>query len=110
MPSFTAFAVVGLLEQYFGNLVDYGFTAAMEDDLDEIAQGAREALPWLTHFYFGDRRRDRRTATGPPADQRGRATDHGVANGNGAGQRQRSRARPESRCRHPPRARSTPAR
>jgi DNA topoisomerase-1 len=50
VPSFTAFAVVGLLEQYFGNLVDYGFTAAMEDDLDEIAQGAREALPWLTHF------------------------------------------------------------
>ena len=41
MPSFTAFAVVGLLEQYFGDLVDYGFTAAMEDDLDEIAQGAR---------------------------------------------------------------------
>ena len=55
VPSFTAFAVVGLLEQYFGNLVDYGFTAAMEDDLDQIAQGAREALPWLTRFYFGDR-------------------------------------------------------
>ena len=53
VPSFTAFAVVGLLEQYFGNLVDYGFTAAMEDDLDQIAQGAREALPWLTSFYFG---------------------------------------------------------
>ncbi|HEY5334538.1 MAG TPA: type I DNA topoisomerase, partial [Mycobacteriales bacterium] len=54
VPSFTAFAVVGLLEQHFGNLVDYGFTAAMEDDLDEIAQGAQEALPWLTRFYFGD--------------------------------------------------------
>jgi len=53
VPSFTAFAVVGLLERYFGDLVDYGFTAAMEDDLDEIAQGAREALPWLTRFYFG---------------------------------------------------------
>ena len=39
MPSFTAFAVVGLLERYFGDLVDYGFTAAMEDDLDEIAAG-----------------------------------------------------------------------
>ena len=53
VPSFTAFAVVGLLERYFGDLVDYGFTAAMEDDLDEIAQGAHEALPWLTRFYFG---------------------------------------------------------
>ena len=39
VPSWTAFAVVGLLEQYFAELVDYGFTASMEDDLDEIAQG-----------------------------------------------------------------------
>jgi DNA topoisomerase-1 len=53
VPSFTAFAVVGLLERYFGDLVDYGFTAAMEDDLDEIAQGEQEVLPWLTRFYFG---------------------------------------------------------
>jgi DNA topoisomerase I len=53
VPSFTAFAVVGLLERYFGNLVDYGFTAGMEDDLDEIASGREEALPWLTRFYFG---------------------------------------------------------
>ena len=53
VPSFTAFAVVGLLERYFGDLVDYGFTAAMEDDLDEIASGREEALPWLTRFYFG---------------------------------------------------------
>ncbi len=54
VPSFTAFAVVGLLERYFGDLVDYGFTASMEDDLDEIAGGRQEALPWLTRFYFGD--------------------------------------------------------
>ena len=54
VPSFTAFAVVGLLERYFGNLVDYGFTAAMEDDLDGIASGARQSLPWLTRFYFGE--------------------------------------------------------
>jgi DNA topoisomerase-1 len=54
VPSFTAFAVVGLLERYFADLVDYGFTAAMEDDLDEIASGREEALPWLTRFYFGD--------------------------------------------------------
>jgi DNA topoisomerase I len=53
VPSFTAFAVVGLLERYFGNLVDYGFTATMEDDLDDIAAGTEEALPWLTRFYFG---------------------------------------------------------
>src|SRR5258707_2417031 len=39
IPSFIAFAVVGLLEQHFGTLVDYRFTAAMEDDLDEIATG-----------------------------------------------------------------------
>ena len=56
VPSFTAFAVVGLLERYFPDLVDYGFTAAMEDDLDEIASGRWEALPWLTRFYFGQDR------------------------------------------------------
>ena len=53
VPSFTAFAVVGLLERHFGDLVDYGFTAAMEDDLDRIADGSEQALPWLTRFYFG---------------------------------------------------------
>ncbi len=56
VPSFTAFAVVGLLERYFGALVDYGFTAAMEDELDGIASGAQQALPWLTRFYFGGER------------------------------------------------------
>jgi DNA topoisomerase-1 len=54
VPSFTAFAVVGLLERYFTDLVDYGFTASMEDDLDAIAAGDEESLPWLTRFYFGD--------------------------------------------------------
>ena len=53
VPSFTAFAVVGLLEQHFGRLVDYGFTAEMEDDLDEIANGERERAQWLAAFYFG---------------------------------------------------------
>src|SRR5579875_1973665 len=53
VPTFTAFAVVGLLERYFGDLVDYGFTAVMEDELDDIANGREEALPWLTRFYFG---------------------------------------------------------
>jgi DNA topoisomerase I len=53
VPSFTAFAVVMLLEQHFAELVDYNFTASMEDDLDEIASGTEEMLPWLTRFYFG---------------------------------------------------------
>ena len=54
IPSFTAFSVIGLLEQHFPNLVDYGFTANMETDLDGIATGGREAIPWLRDFYFGD--------------------------------------------------------
>ena len=54
IPSFTAFAVVGLLEQHFGDLVDYEFTARMEDDLDQVAAGNAQSVPWLTSFYFGD--------------------------------------------------------
>src|SRR5205807_4372842 len=54
VPSFVAFAVVGLLERHFTDLVDYGFTASMEDDLDEIADGQEEAIPWLSRFYFGN--------------------------------------------------------
>jgi DNA topoisomerase-1 len=53
VPSFTAFAVVNLLESHFGDLVDYAFTARMEDDLDGIAGGSQEAQPWLSKFYFG---------------------------------------------------------
>ncbi len=56
IPSWTAFAVVGLLEQHFGQLVDYGFTAQMEEDLDGIANGSEETIPWLHKFYFGDDR------------------------------------------------------
>ena len=55
VPSFTAFAVVGLLEQHFGQLVDYGFTAAMEDGLDAIANGSAQSTAWLANFYFGDK-------------------------------------------------------
>jgi DNA topoisomerase I len=54
VPSWTAFAVVGLLENHFARLVDYDFTAAMEEDLDEIANGDQETIPWLTRFYFGN--------------------------------------------------------
>ncbi len=53
VPSWVAFAVTGLLEQHFGRLVDYGFTAAMEDELDEIAAGHEQRTTWLTNFYFG---------------------------------------------------------
>jgi DNA topoisomerase-1 len=54
VPSFLAFAVVGLLEEHFGQLVDYDFTARMEDDLDRIAAGDEERVQWLRRFYFGD--------------------------------------------------------
>jgi len=53
VPSWVAFAVTGLLEQHFGRLVDYGFTAAMEDELDEIAAGHERRTNWLSNFYFG---------------------------------------------------------
>jgi DNA topoisomerase I len=53
VPSWVAFAVIGLLEQHFGCLVDYDFTAAMEDELDSIASGAQHRTDWLTDFYFG---------------------------------------------------------
>jgi len=64
VPSFTAFAVVNLLESHFGDLVDYAFTARMEDDLDGIAGGTQEAQPWLSKFYFGN-------GAGSPAEAQG---------------------------------------
>ncbi len=54
VPTFTAFGVVGLLENHFPSLVDYEFTATMETDLDRIAEGDEESVPWLSAFYFGD--------------------------------------------------------
>ncbi|NLU75533.1 type I DNA topoisomerase [Streptomyces sp. HNM0575] len=54
VPSFLSFAVVGLLEKHFGRLVDYDFTAKMEDDLDRIAAGSAASVPWLRRFYFGE--------------------------------------------------------
>src|SRR5438132_4538001 len=53
VPTFLAFAVVNLLEQHFGKLVDYDFTARMEDDLDRIAGGEEHRVEWLKRFYFG---------------------------------------------------------
>ncbi len=72
VPSFTAFAVVTLLERHFSHLVDYEFTAKMEDDLDEIAAGRFDRVPWLSTFYFGG-----------PSEGGGAATD-GPGGGGGA--------------------------
>jgi DNA topoisomerase-1 len=53
VPTFLAFAVVGLLEQHFQQLVDYSFTARLEDDLDRIAAGDEQRVTWLQRFYYG---------------------------------------------------------
>ncbi len=53
VPNWIAFSVVRLLEEYFSELVQYDFTAGMEDDLDRIAGGEADRVEWLTGFYFG---------------------------------------------------------
>ena len=53
VPTFLAFAVTQLLEEHFAQLVDYDFTARMEDDLDRIAAGDEHRVAWLRRFYFG---------------------------------------------------------
>ncbi|MEW2545745.1 type I DNA topoisomerase [Streptomyces sp. NPDC047002] len=63
VPSFLSFAVVNLLEKHFGRLVDYDFTARMEDDLDRIARGEAHSVPWLKRFYFGEGGDDAGTAS-----------------------------------------------
>ncbi len=73
VPSFKAFAVIQLLEKHFSDLVDYAFTARMEDELDGIAGGREEAVPWLRRFYFG--------SDGKGAGDKGQA---GGKQGNGA--------------------------
>ncbi|MEU3555263.1 type I DNA topoisomerase [Streptomyces fragilis] len=78
VPSFLSFAVVNLLEKHFGRLVDYDFTARMEDDLDRIARGEAESVPWLRRFYFGE--------TGETGETGGTAGGSGAADaGNGDG-------------------------
>ncbi|MFI1799287.1 type I DNA topoisomerase [Streptomyces sp. NPDC020379] len=74
VPSFLSFAVVNLLEKHFGRLVDYDFTASMEEDLDRIARGEAQAVPWLRRFYFG-------SADGPE----GSAADAGNGDGDHLG-------------------------
>ncbi len=55
VPAWLAFAVVGLLERHFTRLIDYNFTAGMEDALDEVASGRRDSTEELAEFYFGSR-------------------------------------------------------
>ncbi|MFI8254412.1 type I DNA topoisomerase [Streptomyces filamentosus] len=73
VPSFLSFAVVNLLEKHFGRLVDYDFTARMEDDLDRIARGEAQSVPWLRRFYFGE---GEGAATGGAADAGNGDGDH----------------------------------
>ncbi|MGW7572991.1 type I DNA topoisomerase [Streptomyces sp. NPDC054765] len=73
VPSFLSFAVVNLLEKHFGRLVDYDFTARMEDDLDRIARGEAQAVPWLRRFYYGE------------GDAEGAASDAGNGDGDHLG-------------------------
>ncbi|MER6569142.1 type I DNA topoisomerase [Streptomyces sp. NPDC001093] len=81
VPSFLSFAVVNLLEKHFGRLVDYGFTAKMEDDLDRIAAGEAKAVPWLKRFYFGETLSD----SGAAAGGHGTAADAGNGDGDHLG-------------------------
>lgn len=53
VPTFLAFSVTGLLEQHFTKLIDYEFTASMEEDLDRIANGEEDRVAWLTKFFYG---------------------------------------------------------
>ena len=53
VPTFLAFSVTGLLEQHFTKLIDYEFTASMEEDLDRIANGEEDRVAWLTNFFYG---------------------------------------------------------
>ena len=53
VPTWTAFTVTHLMEQNFGNLVDYKFTAGLDEDLDSIARGEQDKVKWLHRFYWG---------------------------------------------------------
>ncbi|AXL12889.1 type I DNA topoisomerase [Microbacterium foliorum] len=53
VPTWLAFSVVRLLEEHFAHLIDYDFTASLEDDLDAIARGEQKRVEWLRSFYFG---------------------------------------------------------
>ncbi|TRV75153.1 type I DNA topoisomerase [Streptomyces sp. 130] len=76
VPSFLSFAVVNLLEKHFGRLVDYDFTARMEDDLDRIARGEAQSVPWLKRFYFGTQEGDDASGAGAASDAGNGDGDH----------------------------------
>jgi len=57
IPGWTAFAVVNLMDKHFHDLVDYEFTRKMEDDLDDIADGKQEKVPFLSEFYWGPKKK-----------------------------------------------------
>ncbi len=77
VPAWTAFAVTNLLEQHFGHLVDYSFTASMEEALDVIARGEEEAEKWLHSFYYGNGTPGLRNLVS--ADELGRIDPRGVS-------------------------------
>jgi DNA topoisomerase I len=74
VPSFLAFAVVTLLEKHFGELVDYDFTARMEEVLDLVADGHAQRLDTLRRFYYGED-----GAAGAAAPSRGAPPPDGAA-------------------------------
>lgn len=76
VPSFLSFAVVNLLEKHFGRLVDYDFTARMEDDLDRISRGEAQSVPWLKRFYFGAQPGDDTAGVGAASDAGNGDGDH----------------------------------
>ena len=53
VPTWTAFTVTHLMKQNFGSLVDYEFTAGLDEDLDSIARGEQDKIKWLHRFYWG---------------------------------------------------------
>jgi DNA topoisomerase-1 len=79
VPSWSAFAVVQLLESHFAAEVDYSFTARMENDLDEIATGSRARVPFLEAFWFGSG-----NGLAERVDGAGAGAAPGNGNGNGA--------------------------
>ncbi len=83
VPTWLAFAVTRLLEDHFGRLVDYDFTAAMEADLDRIAAGEEERSAWLSRFYFGPGgpQGDSGAERTSPAPQRGPDVDAAALDG-----------------------------
>jgi DNA topoisomerase I len=79
VPSWSAFAVVQLLEGHFTAEVDYSFTARMENDLDEIATGVRERVPFLEMFWYGT------TSNGARSDVGSHRNGNGARNGDDEG-------------------------